>query len=96
MGIIIRGLGVLTDEILADVDDQATFGQNVRRLRQAMGLSQESLALRAGVDRSYLGSVERGQRNISLGGIAAIARALDVPAADLLSGIPVEAVPSKG
>ncbi len=60
------------------------FGERVRVLRQARGLSQEALALAAGLDRTYIGGVERGERNISLLNIQKIAQALGVSPADLL------------
>lgn len=60
------------------------FGERVRVLRQARGLSQEALALAAGLDRTYVGGVERGERNISLLNIQKIAQALGVLPADLL------------
>ena len=52
-----------------------------------MGVSQEALADMAGLHRTYLGSVERGETNISLENIVRIARTLRVPARELLSGI---------
>jgi len=61
------------------------FGEKVRQLRQARGLSQEELAFKAGVHRTYLGGIERGERNPSLKNIAAIAKALDVSLRDLFS-----------
>jgi transcriptional regulator with XRE-family HTH domain len=60
------------------------FGANLRRLRQARRLTQERLADRAGLDPKYLGSVERGQENISLDRIERLARALGVDAVELL------------
>lgn len=60
------------------------FGERVRALRQSRGLSQEALALAAGLDRTYIGGVERGERNISLINIQKIAYALEVSPADLL------------
>ena len=60
------------------------FGERVRSLRLSRGLSQEALALAAGLDRTYIGGVERGERNISLINIQKIASALDVTVADLL------------
>ena len=60
------------------------FGERVRVLRQLRGLSQEALALAAGLDRTYVGGVERGERNVSLINIQKIAQALDVSPADLL------------
>lgn len=59
------------------------FGERIRTLRQNQGLSQERLADMAGVHRTYLSSLERGQRNVSLDNIHAIAAALGVPPAEL-------------
>lgn len=59
------------------------FGERIRALRQERGLSQERLAELAGVHRTYLSSLERGERNVSLDNIYAIADALGVPPADL-------------
>ena len=61
------------------------FGANVRRLRQAKGLSQEGLAQMAGIHRTYIGSVERGERNVSIDNMERIAAALGASIADLLS-----------
>lgn len=60
------------------------FGERVRELRQAKSLSQEELAFKAGVHRTYLGGIERGERNPSLKNIAAIAEALSVSLSELL------------
>ena len=59
------------------------FGARVRELRKKAMLSQEELADDAGLDRSYIGGVERGQRNVSLVNIHKIARALKVAPGDL-------------
>jgi len=61
------------------------FGEQVRKLRVAMDLSQEELAFKAGVHRTYLGSIERGERNPSLKNIAAIAKALNITLSQLFS-----------
>ncbi|MEU4339494.1 helix-turn-helix transcriptional regulator [Micromonospora lupini] len=61
------------------------FGQRVRDLRQARRLSQEELAELAGVHRTYVSSLERGQRNVGLDNILAIAAALGVPPSDLFT-----------
>ena len=60
------------------------FGTRVRGLREGLGLSQEELADKARLHRTYVGSVERGERNISLDNIYKFAGALGVPASDLL------------
>lgn len=59
------------------------FGARVRELRRKAGLSQEELATTANLDRSYIGGVERGERNVSLVNIHKIARALKVKAGAL-------------
>ena len=55
------------------------FGKKVKELRKQKGLSQEALALLCNLDRSYIGGVERGERNVSLINIYKIAKALNVP-----------------
>lgn len=54
------------------------FGERVRQLRRKAAVSQEELASLAGLDRSYIGGVERGERNVSLLNIHKIAKALKV------------------
>ncbi|WP_241844197.1 helix-turn-helix domain-containing protein [Kitasatospora sp. CB01950] len=61
------------------------FGIRVRALREAAGLSQEALADAAQLHRTYVGSVERGERNISLINISRLAHALGVSPWYLLS-----------
>lgn len=63
------------------------FGQNVRRIRQEIGFSQEELAFRAKLHRTYISSIERGVRNVSLENIFAIAEALEVPPGELLKPV---------
>lgn len=60
------------------------FGANVRRLRKARGLTQEQLAHDLDIDVSYLGQIERGERNTTLGIVEKAAEAFQLPAADLL------------
>ena len=60
------------------------FGETVRRLRLERGLSQETLALYAEIDRSYMGGIERGESNVTLMVVARIAAALKVRASELL------------
>jgi transcriptional regulator with XRE-family HTH domain len=63
------------------------FGARVRKLRAANGWSIEHLADKAGMHWTYVGSVERGERNISLQNICRLARALDVGAETLMAGL---------
>ena len=60
------------------------FGLRLREIRRSRGFSQERLALLCGLDRSYVGDVERGERNVSLVNIWKFADALAIPAAALL------------
>lgn len=64
-------------------DVKAAFGRRIRTLRKLVGLSQEQLALKCGLDRTYIGGVERGERNISIVNIEKIARALGLSLKDL-------------
>ena len=59
------------------------FGERVRELRRVKGLSQEELAFKTGVHRTYLGGIERGERNPSLRNIAAITKALGITLSEL-------------
>ena len=60
------------------------FGDRLRLVRQRKGLSQEKLAELAGVHRTFVSSVERGERNISLMNIARLAKALETSLAKLM------------
>ncbi|MDP2746441.1 helix-turn-helix domain-containing protein [Pseudomonas sp.] len=62
------------------------FGEAVRTLRVARGLSQEQFADTVGIHRTYIGGIERGERNPTLTTIQRIANSLAVPARDLLPG----------
>ena len=62
---------------------QKHFGERVREIRKRKGLSQEALALACELDRTYIGGVERGERNISLINIYRIAEALEVKPREL-------------
>ena len=59
------------------------FGERVRHLRGDKGLSQESFANLCDLDRTYIGGIERGERNVSLLNIERIASALQVPISEL-------------
>lgn len=61
------------------------FAANLRRIRTNSDLSQEALAAKAKLHRTYVGSVERGERNISIDNMEKLARALGVAVVDLLA-----------
>ena len=66
---------------------QEQFGANVRTQRESLNISQDELAARAKLHRTYVGSVERGERNISLLNILRLAEALECRPSDLFRGI---------
>ena len=63
------------------------FGQRIRQLRLAKGLSQENLGELCSLDRTYISGIERGRRNVSLRNIALLAEALDVSLSQLFEGM---------
>jgi transcriptional regulator with XRE-family HTH domain len=63
---------------------QQAFGARLRAVRKQKGFSQEGLALACGLDRTYIGGVERGERNISLINIQKIADALGISPRELV------------
>ena len=69
-----------------DIEEQilSTFGGCVRELRKVRGLSQEQLADKADLHRTYVGMIERGEKNVTLLNIIKIANALEVKASVLL------------
>lgn len=72
-------MGQSDSTILRDV-----VARNIRLIRSNLGLSQEHLAEEAGLHRTYIGSIERGERNVSIDNIERIARALKVGPEELL------------
>lgn len=62
------------------------FAHNLRKVRLERGLSQEAVADLAGLHRTYIGSVERGERNISIDNIERLAEALGCQVTELLKG----------
>ncbi|WP_018606538.1 helix-turn-helix domain-containing protein [Uliginosibacterium gangwonense] len=70
----------LTPEQQADLQ---TFGRRLAEIRKARGWSQERLALESGLARSYLGGIERGQRNVALLNILKLARTLECDPGEL-------------
>lgn len=63
------------------------FGCQVRKLRKIKGISQEELALTSGLHRTYIGSIERGERNVSLRNVEKIAQSLEVNVIVLLENL---------
>jgi transcriptional regulator with XRE-family HTH domain len=63
------------------------FGQRVRELRKEQGYSQENFAYACGLDRTYMGGIERGERNLALRNIEKIAETLGVSISELMEGV---------
>jgi transcriptional regulator with XRE-family HTH domain len=68
-------------------DPLAEFGSRVRAHREERGLSQEAFAHQVGVHRTYVGSVERGERNVTLRNILKFSDALSVDPSSLVEGL---------
>jgi transcriptional regulator with XRE-family HTH domain len=68
------------------MDDLQSFGGTVKKLRQALNLSQEQLAAECELDRTYISGIERGQRNVGLKNIYKLAKALEVHPSKLFAG----------
>jgi len=66
-------------------NDLVRFGASIRARRMALGLSQEALADHAEIDRSHMGKLERGERNVTFLNILRIARAVQCKPSDLFS-----------
>lgn len=63
------------------------LGQQIRKIREEQGYSQEDFAIEAGLDRSYMGGIERGERNIAALNLIKIAKALGVEVGELFPPI---------
>ncbi|MCA9052204.1 MAG: helix-turn-helix transcriptional regulator [Planctomycetaceae bacterium] len=63
------------------------FGQQVRQLRKAAGYSQEGFAAACELDRTYMGGIERGERNLALRNIQKIADTLGIALTELFDGV---------
>jgi transcriptional regulator with XRE-family HTH domain len=70
--------------LFVEGDLQRDFGENLRRYRQQRGLSQEAFAQVLGVHRTYMGGIERGERNLTLRSVERIADQLRMKPLDLL------------
>lgn len=66
------------------------LGIHIRQLRSAKGYSQENFADLCGLDRTYVGSIERGERNLSFKNLLRIAHALDLEPSELLAAISIK------
>ena len=86
-GLIVPHLDHLVMNKSSDQDIIALFGQRVRMLRKVRELSQEAFADLAGLDRSYVGGAERGERNVSLVNIKKLADALEISVEKLFQGL---------
>jgi len=74
-----------------EADILIRFGQRVRELRRSKGFSQESFAAHCRLDRTYIGGIERGERNLALRNIEVIAKALGMTISELMKGLESEA-----
>lgn len=74
--------------ILMRQDTLTALGHRIRDKRKALGWTQEELADNAGIDRSYIGGVERGQRNVTFNTLCQICDAFGCDVAALTKGIP--------
>ncbi|WP_072619918.1 helix-turn-helix domain-containing protein [Spirulina major] len=63
------------------------LGQRIREYRKARGLSQEAFAAECGLDRTYIGGIERGERNVAILNLAVIAQGLEISMSELLSDL---------
>jgi transcriptional regulator with XRE-family HTH domain len=90
MGIIVCGRIVRKCRILQIMNTQLLeeLGSRIREHRKALGLTQEALAARADIDRSYIGGVERGERNLTFTVLCEICLALGCDVATLTKNLP--------
>ncbi|MBD2872912.1 helix-turn-helix domain-containing protein [Paenibacillus arenilitoris] len=72
------------------------IGENIRQLRKKKGLSQEQLALRAEINASYMGQVERGEKNPTIDVLSKIAHALQIPIEQLVNVASAKDAPPDG
>lgn len=72
---------------MSPVDIRIRFGRAVRQRRQKLGVSQEEFADLSGLDRTYIGGIERGERNLSLINIEKIAKTFQMSLSELFRGV---------
>ena len=91
MILIVRGTVLIVNIPMVRMGKRADilvrFGLRVRELRQAQGYSQESFAAACELDRTYIGGIERGERNLALRNIEAIAQTLGITLSELMEGL---------
>lgn len=68
---------------MSEITVRKKFGKRMRELRKVVNLSQEGLGFKANIHRTYIGSIERGEQNVSLDNIYKLAKALKVPMKEL-------------
>jgi len=94
MGNIVRGRIVLKKGIITAMSSKPSplkvLGERIREMRKVKNLTQEDLAYESEIDRSYIGGVERGERNLSFDKLCQIAEALGCDVAALTKGLPKE------
>ena len=83
MTVVVNYFRRLVGAMAEKVSVTERFGQRIRTLRKARGLSQEALAELSGLDRTYISGIERGLRNVALRNIEALAQALEVSISEL-------------
>ena len=69
------------------LDIRVRFGKSLRQRREKLLVSQEAFADMCGLDRTYVGGIERGERNVALVNIEKIAKALRIPVSELFRGV---------
>lgn len=78
----------MAEEIIPDI--KRRFGRAIKKRRSEIGISQEELAERSNLHRTYIADIERGERNVSLENIEKLAKALNIPIAALFANYNVE------
>lgn len=91
MILIVRRVAVAVNIPMARMGKRADilerFGQRVRDLRKEQGYSQEGFAAACELDRTYIGGIERGERNVALRNIETIAQTLGITLSELMDGL---------
>lgn len=89
MGFIVRGLKIRKQQDRGVVDYLKILGGRIRERRKSLGFSQEDLAHESGLDRSYVGRVERGQHNLTVLALMKLCDAMRCDIASLTEGLPL-------